>query len=156
MKEEANESSDQEDRDDDDDDISEDVKKEPKQEKPDDFIISDYNKLEVTLLDVTLSPKHSLESESVHGRRLRRWNIFEGISYHQGSGTLLSTPRILLFLQKFNSKASIEEIEAQYAKEDRYASLFPFMSKDLRERYIPLMFTFVIMENIAEESSAAY
>lgn len=72
MKEEANESSDQEDRDDDDDDISEDVKKEPKQEKPDDFIISDYNKLEVTLLDVTLSPKHSLESESVHGRRLRR------------------------------------------------------------------------------------
>jgi hypothetical protein len=44
----------------------------------------------------------------------------------------------------------LNEIEERYGKKDNYASLFPFLTKEKIERNLPLMFTFVIMEEMAE------
>lgn len=55
---------------------------------------------------------------------------------------------ILLFFQL--QKHDLNEIEERYGKKDNYASLFPFLTKEKIERNLPLMFTFVIMEEMAE------
>jgi len=39
-------------------------------------------------------------------------------------------------------------IEEKYGKDDQYQQIFPFMSKDAIDNHLPLMFTYVVMEEL--------
>lgn len=55
---------------------------------------------------------------------------------------------------KFDKNEDLNDIEEKYGKTDYYIKIFPFLSKEVVERYLPLMFTFVIMEDMAEKDDS--
>jgi len=50
----------------------------------------------------------------------------------------------------FERNEDLNAIEEKYGKDKYYQELFPFLDRIKLEKYLPLMFTYVIMEELAE------